>query len=193
MSLVPPLLVVQYMSEDGQDDGFTSYIMGIMNPMFVVPDDYIFKQGEIGLEMYFLVKGEVAVLKDAGTDHEDVLTTLGTGTFFGEVSAGVGSQRVQVPCVPRGVQRNPRSLPVCRTDCGVDRYQAHGVRARDDVLQPVHAQEGRFEPHDPALPDSGADDAGARAGRRLLTRSAVAWWHLTCAMTGGAAVLRTRS
>jgi len=33
------------------DDGFTSYIMGIMNPMFVVPDDYIFKQGETGLEM----------------------------------------------------------------------------------------------------------------------------------------------
>lgn len=97
---------VQYMTEDGQDDGFTSYIMGIMNPMFVVPDDYIFKQGEIGLEMYFLVKGEVAVLKDAGTDKEDLLTTLGTGTFFGEVRAADARAREFCP-------NQSRVLAVC--------------------------------------------------------------------------------
>lgn len=69
----------------GVDDGFTSYIMSIMNPMFVVPDDYIFKQGEIGLEMYFLVKGEVSVMKSVDDQTDEVIATLSDGSFFGEV------------------------------------------------------------------------------------------------------------
>ena len=79
------------------DDGFISYIMGIMNPMFVVPEDYIFKEGSIGLEMYFLVKGTVeVVVMEAASPKErahvargkPIKTVLGAGPAIQTVPAG---------------------------------------------------------------------------------------------------------
>ena len=64
-------------------DEFKSEIALLLKPIFLVPGDYIFKAGDIGKEMYFVVNGEL----DALTRLEDqVLTKLEAGDFFGELA-----------------------------------------------------------------------------------------------------------
>lgn len=77
---------------EAQSDGFISFVMSIMSPMFCVPRDFIFQQGEIGLEMYFLVKGRVEVVQGSGED-EAILKELGEGSFFGEIAILCATKR----------------------------------------------------------------------------------------------------
>mmetsp|Transcript_139439 Transcript_139439/g.338746 ORF Transcript_139439/g.338746 Transcript_139439/m.338746 type:complete len:346 (-) Transcript_139439:39-1076(-) len=77
---------------EAQSDGFISFVMSIMSPMFCVPRDYIFQEGEIGLEMCFLVKGRVEVVQGSGED-EAVLKELGEGSFFGEIAILCATKR----------------------------------------------------------------------------------------------------
>ena len=46
------------------------------------PGDFIIRKGEVGDEMYFLVRSEVDVLDGEGA----VVNALGPGSFFGEIS-----------------------------------------------------------------------------------------------------------
>lgn len=49
------------------------------------PDEYIFRQNDRGFGMYFIIKGRVAI-RTHTPDAEVNVTTLGAGTFFGELS-----------------------------------------------------------------------------------------------------------
>ncbi len=62
---------------------FKREIALLLKPIFLTPGDYIFKAGDYGEEMYFIVNGELNVL----THKEDkLLATLKTGDFFGEIA-----------------------------------------------------------------------------------------------------------
>jgi len=62
---------------------FKREIALLLKPIFLTPGDYIFKAGDYGEEMYFVVNGELNTL----TQKEDrILTTLKAGEFFGEIA-----------------------------------------------------------------------------------------------------------
>ena len=66
--------------KDG-DPLFLSQVLMSLRPKLVIAGEQIIKKGEMGREMYVLVRGEVEVQDDAGT----VLKTLKDGDFFGEI------------------------------------------------------------------------------------------------------------
>ena len=49
------------------------------------PGDYIFREGELGTEMYIIHEGQVEILNRVG-DEERLLAVLEKGDFFGEMS-----------------------------------------------------------------------------------------------------------
>ncbi len=61
---------------------FVTQISLALKVRIVMPDEYIFKAGEEGNEMYFISSGEVAVYSPKG----DYLATLSEGNFFGEIA-----------------------------------------------------------------------------------------------------------
>ncbi len=62
---------------------FKREISLLLKPVFLTPGDYIFKAGDIGYEMYFVVDGELNTLTLA---EDRTLTTLKAGDFFGEIA-----------------------------------------------------------------------------------------------------------
>ena len=61
---------------------FQHNIAMVLKPDVFAPGDFIIKKGEIGREMFFLVRGEVEVIDGKGK----VINTLGPGNFFGETA-----------------------------------------------------------------------------------------------------------
>jgi len=55
-------------------------------------DSYVFKEGEQGREMYYILMGRVQVEKQAG-EVRKVLTELGPGAYFGEMAALIDAPR----------------------------------------------------------------------------------------------------
>lgn len=53
--------------------------------LHVRPGEFIVNEGESGNRFYLIDKGEVRVVKQAGTSHEVVLAKLGPHDFFGEM------------------------------------------------------------------------------------------------------------
>jgi hypothetical protein len=51
----------------------------------VKADDYVFREGDLGTEMYIINEGKVEILNQVG-DEEQVLALLEKGDFFGEMS-----------------------------------------------------------------------------------------------------------
>lgn len=47
----------------------------------------ILREGRVGAAFFLLVSGSVEVIKGLGSPEPVVLTTLGTGDFFGEIAA----------------------------------------------------------------------------------------------------------
>lgn len=76
-----------------QDDACVSYLMGILDPEFCTPGEYVFKEGQVGRHMYFLVKGVAEVIFHAGTAREAIVTTLLEGSYFGEIAMLTRSKR----------------------------------------------------------------------------------------------------
>lgn len=76
-----------------QDDACVSYLMGILDPEFCTPGEYVFKEGQVGRHMYFLVKGVAEILFHAGTSREVVVSTLLEGSYFGEIAMLTRSKR----------------------------------------------------------------------------------------------------
>jgi CRP-like cAMP-binding protein len=69
----------------GQDSTFIASVCKLLKPCFFAPQDWIFKEGELGLEMYFMQTGKVDIL--CFVDSEEVLLeTLEYGSYFGEVA-----------------------------------------------------------------------------------------------------------
>jgi glucose-6-phosphate 1-dehydrogenase len=69
---------------------FQHNIAMTLKPEVYAPGDFIVRKGDVGREMYFLVKGEVDVLDGDGT----VITALGPGAFFGEISLLLSEPRI---------------------------------------------------------------------------------------------------
>ncbi|KAJ0410307.1 hypothetical protein P43SY_002639 [Pythium insidiosum] len=94
--------VVLYLNRDvvskiaffaSQDDMCVSYLMGILDPEFCTPGEYVFKEGQVGRHMYFLVKGVAEILFHADTPQEVVVATLLEGSYFGEIAMLTMSKR----------------------------------------------------------------------------------------------------
>ena len=69
----------------GQDSTFIISVCKMLKPCYFAPLDWIFKEGDLGLEMYFVQLGSVNVI--CFLDGEEViLETLKTGAYFGEVA-----------------------------------------------------------------------------------------------------------
>lgn len=49
-------------------------------------DDFVFKEGDEGMEFFIIEKGEVNCLKDTGSDEFKFVRTLGSGDHFGELA-----------------------------------------------------------------------------------------------------------
>ena len=48
--------------------------------------DFVFKEGDLGTDMYIIQSGQVEILKRQSNDEERQLAVLGQGDFFGEMS-----------------------------------------------------------------------------------------------------------
>jgi len=69
----------------GQDSTFIISVCKMLKPCYFAPLDWIFKEGDLGLEMYFVQLGSVDVI--CFLDGEEViLETLEAGAYFGEVA-----------------------------------------------------------------------------------------------------------
>jgi voltage-gated potassium channel len=64
-------------------DQFRSEIALHLKPVFLTPDDYVFRAGDSGDNMYFVVNGKLIALS---SDENKILTTLESGSFFGEIA-----------------------------------------------------------------------------------------------------------
>lgn len=62
---------------------FKAEIALLLKPIFLTPGDYIFKTGDSGNEMYFVVSGELNTLTQA---EDRVIIKLKAGDYFGEIS-----------------------------------------------------------------------------------------------------------
>jgi glucose-6-phosphate 1-dehydrogenase len=83
----------------GGDPVFLHNLAMTLRPAVCPAGEHIIRKGEIGGEMYFMCRGEVEVLDEAGT----VLSTLGEGDFFGEIALlssqpRTASVRARTPC-----------------------------------------------------------------------------------------------
>ena len=56
----------------------------MMRPEYCVPMDLVFREGDVGKEMYFLVKGLLQVVVNVGTEHEEKYGMIQEGDYFGE-------------------------------------------------------------------------------------------------------------
>ncbi len=83
----------------GGDPVFLHNLAMMLKPVVYSPGEYIIRKGEMGSEMYFICRGQVEVLDDAGA----TLKTMGDGDFFGELSLlfsqpRTASIRADTPC-----------------------------------------------------------------------------------------------
>lgn len=54
-----------------------------LQPMILTPGDYLFKAGDIGSEMFFVITGELEVLSP---DGDQIYSVMKEGDFFGEIA-----------------------------------------------------------------------------------------------------------
>lgn len=74
----------------GADDGFIKEIVMKLVPAMFTPGDVVFREGEIGHNMYFISKGSVEIV------HEHtgaVFATISQGGYFGEIALLMDSPR----------------------------------------------------------------------------------------------------
>ena len=69
----------------GQDPTFISSVCKMLKPCFFGPHDWIFREGELGLEMYFVQFGSVDMICYVN-NQEVFLDNLSAGAYFGEVA-----------------------------------------------------------------------------------------------------------
>lgn len=67
----------------GASKNFMREIAFHLQPIILMPGDYICREGDVGSEMYFLLKGNLSVYVD---NSPDSIRTLEDGDFFGEIA-----------------------------------------------------------------------------------------------------------
>ncbi|KAJ3283011.1 anaphase-promoting complex subunit Hcn1 [Rhizoclosmatium sp. JEL0117] len=79
--LISKVSFLRRQENDGRDELFVGKVASAFEPCYFVTGDIIFTQGQVGMEMYFVVSGTINVL--AQGKH---VATLNEGAFFGEVA-----------------------------------------------------------------------------------------------------------
>lgn len=74
----------------GAEDGFIKEIVMKLNPAMFTPGDVIFREGEIGHNMYFISRGSVEIIHEK---TNKVFATIGEGGYFGEIALLMDSPR----------------------------------------------------------------------------------------------------
>jgi small-conductance mechanosensitive channel/CRP-like cAMP-binding protein len=69
------------------------HLAAIANDVFLAPGQVLFRQNDPGDSFYVISKGTAEVLVSADGQPEKVIATLGSGEFFGEMSALTGQPR----------------------------------------------------------------------------------------------------
>ena len=64
------------------DDDFISEVVKYLKPRVCLPNSYVVRKGETGMEMYFVSRGELNVVGD----DQHVIFSLADGGFFGEIA-----------------------------------------------------------------------------------------------------------
>lgn len=67
----------------GASDAFIKEIVMKLSPAMFTPGDYIFREGEVGHNMYFISRGSVEILSEKSNQ---VYATIGEGGYFGEIA-----------------------------------------------------------------------------------------------------------
>ena len=65
------------------NEAFIEALALLLKPIVFTPGDYVFRAGDIGHEMFFIVQGELRVL---AKDEETILSTMTNGDCFGEIA-----------------------------------------------------------------------------------------------------------
>uniref|UniRef100_K3WUP8 Cyclic nucleotide-binding domain-containing protein n=1 Tax=Globisporangium ultimum (strain ATCC 200006 / CBS 805.95 / DAOM BR144) TaxID=431595 RepID=K3WUP8_GLOUD len=112
-----------------QDDTCVSYLMGILDPEFCTPGEYVFKEGQIGRHMYFLVKGVAEVLFHAGTPEEVIVMTLLEGSYFGEIAMLTMSKRAA------SIRAKTYISLFVLSRSGLDRISLHYPEMASNIIQ----------------------------------------------------------
>lgn len=64
-------------------EAFIEAIALHLKPIVLTPGDYIFRAGDMGHEMYFIIRGQLRVV---AKDQKRILSTMSDGDFFGEIA-----------------------------------------------------------------------------------------------------------
>ncbi len=67
----------------GQDENFLKDVALHLSPVVLTPGDYVFREGDEASNMYFVVNGELIVLKG---EDEKIISSISQGDFFGEIA-----------------------------------------------------------------------------------------------------------
>lgn len=79
---------------EGQDDLFKAHVGSALTPQFFPPGEVVFHEGEVGSEMYFLVRGTLEVVGTNKTTGEEVVfKEMGEGSYFGELALVLNQPR----------------------------------------------------------------------------------------------------
>eukprot|EP00736_Rhodelphis_marinus_P001073 Rmarinus@m.29346 len=76
----------------GASQMFIRDVVNYMRPIVLSPGELLFQEGEVGMDLFILRRGEVSVLETVEVDadgditEEHVIATLGPGNYFGEIS-----------------------------------------------------------------------------------------------------------
>ena len=77
------------------DEEFISHVVQIMKMQFYVPGDYVFREGEYGKEMYFVVRGTVEHVLKPNTEEEKLEHVSSEGDSFGDLAALATTRRYE--------------------------------------------------------------------------------------------------
>ncbi|EQC32905.1 hypothetical protein SDRG_09436 [Saprolegnia diclina VS20] len=117
-----------------QDDACISYLMGILNQECFTPGEFVFREGEFGRHMYFLVKGTVDVVINANTPQEMLCKVLSEGSYFGELAMLLNSKRsASIRCKTFGI------LYVLSRS-GMDHIHSHYPNISNHIMKEIRAK-----------------------------------------------------
>lgn len=70
----------------GLDDAVLESFVQKLPIVDIQPGDTVFREGELGRELFVVLGGEMEILKQSKKDHDSRVAMLGPGDWFGEMS-----------------------------------------------------------------------------------------------------------
>ncbi|CAK4759880.1 unnamed protein product [Aphanomyces euteiches] len=113
------------------------------------PGEYIFYEGEYGRHMYFLVKGTVEVVINAGTSKEIICKVLTEGSFFGELAMLLSSKR----CA--SVRAKTFGILYVLSRNGMERIRTHYPDISNQITREIRSKLQKIKADTLAQPNAG--------------------------------------